>query len=192
MNSISISGNMPVIGFEGSYEADHAGNIFSVGRTIARKDGSTYTVKSRILSPKKTDGGYLMIHMRQGGRSVTQLAHRVVLAAFSGHMPDKSIMVNHKNGDKLDNRVENLEWCTRSENAIHAYRELHSKRGGVGRMGALSASAKAVIATRLSDGRQIRFDALMDAQRDGFNVSCISECLHGAQKTHRGMRWQLA
>ena len=183
---------MPVIGFEGIYEADASGRIFSIARTMKRKNGTTYTIQRRELSLKTTEEGYQMAHLRNCPASETISAHRIVLAAFSGHMPDGTVMVNHKNGDRSDNRVENLEWCSRSENAIHAYRALQSRRGGIGRTGALSAKAKAVIATCLEDGRQIRFDALMDAQRDGFNVSCISECLHGTQKTHRGMRWQLA
>lgn len=183
---------MPVIGFEGIYEADSNGRIFSIARTMKRKNGTTYTVQRRELSLKTTKDGYQMAHLRNWPVSKTMSVHRVVLAAFSGNMPDGAVMVNHKNGDRSDNRIENLEWCNRSENANHAYRELKSRRGGVGRTGALSASAKAVVATHLTDGRQIKFNALRDAQRDGFNASCISECLHGTQKTHRGMRWQLA
>lgn len=50
------------------------------------------------------------------------LVHRVVLSSFNPIKNMERYDVNHKNGDKLDNRLENLEWCTRSENIVHSYR----------------------------------------------------------------------
>ena len=59
------------------------------------------------------------------------LVHRLVLSSFNPIENMEQYDVNHKNGNKLDNRLENLEWCTRSENVLHAYRTgLERKRCG--------------------------------------------------------------
>ena len=71
--------------------------------------------KNRIIIPHTIWSGYLRI--RLNGKNL--LVHRLVLAAFTGEFQPYA---NHKNGIKTDNRLENLEWCTKSENTIHAYR----------------------------------------------------------------------
>ena len=86
-----------------SYLATSAGNIFSLHRL-------------RFLTPDKIWCGYLRVKLN-GNKN--ELVHRLVLSAFSGRFRS---FVNHKNGNKADNRLENLEWCTKSQNTKHAYR----------------------------------------------------------------------
>lgn len=73
--------------------------------------------KERILKPNKRRHGYLAVELN--GRSFS--IHRLVLESFVPNTENKTD-VNHKNGVKFDNRLENLEWCTHSENAKHSFK----------------------------------------------------------------------
>jgi hypothetical protein len=94
-------------GFEGIYQVSSLGNIRNY--------------KKQILTPVKTDDGYLRVHLRKTGVSKNLRVHRIVANHFIEN-PENKPEVNHINGNKTDNRVENLEWVTKSENAIHAYK----------------------------------------------------------------------
>lgn len=74
----------------------------------------------RILCAFNDKDGYKGVHLNSNGASHTRKVHRLVASAFLEPDPIRD-QVNHKNGDKADNRVSNLEWCTRSENTRHAY-----------------------------------------------------------------------
>lgn len=80
--------------------------------------------KGRLLKPRLTPIGYAQGALyRSKYTRKFELMHRLVATAFIGLIPDKH-QVNHKNGNRSDNRVENLEIVTCSENNLHAYREL--------------------------------------------------------------------
>ena len=81
--------------------------------------------EGRILQGKNSKG-YVGIDFRVEGKTVQDLVHRVVLSVFSPIEGMDSLTVNHKNGITTDNRLENLEWMTQSENTRHARRELKS------------------------------------------------------------------
>lgn len=65
--------------------------------------------------------GYREVLFSENGKTKNYLVHRLILSTFKPVENMEQLDVNHKNGDKLDNRLENLEWCTRSENILHAY-----------------------------------------------------------------------
>lgn len=91
--------------------------------------GRIIGIKGKIINPQIRDG-YKYIKLGSKGKSVA--LHRIVYLSFSGskYIP-KSKVINHINGIKLDNMVENLECVTRSENGLHAYRSgLNKRRGG--------------------------------------------------------------
>lgn len=99
-----------VKGFEGVYFVDDSGKVFS-----KRRQGN----KGGEIAPVKSTGGYFRVYLRNKGPRKTVLLHRVVAEAFIPN-PENKPCVNHKNGDKSDNSVENLEWVTYSENMKHA------------------------------------------------------------------------
>ena len=97
-----------VNGYEGYYQISNMGRI----KSFCRK-------KSLIMSQSLDSKGYFQIKLK-GRKSF--LIHHLIMFSFVSDKPSKDHQVNHKNGIKTDNRIENLEWVTRSENMIHAYR----------------------------------------------------------------------
>jgi hypothetical protein len=180
-----------VPGLELFCEASSEGQIFSVARLITKKNGVTYNVQRKLLSQKTNRSGYKAVAFWVDGKRKMFLVHRLVLMAFVPQEGARS-QVNHKNGIRSDNRIENLEWCTQSENSLHAFRVLNARRGSLGRLGRLHPRSMRVIGTHTKTGNTVLFDGLMEAQRSGFLACCISECINGTQKTHREMIWQKA
>jgi hypothetical protein len=104
-----------VVGYEKLYEVSDAGNV----RTLIQKP-------PRLLKPGFGTSGYRFVNLTKRGEIRNRMIHRLVAEAFIGPL-EKGMEVNHKNGDKHDNRLENLEFVTRSENIKHRIRVLGIK-----------------------------------------------------------------
>lgn len=73
----------------------------------------------KMLKPKKDKDGYLRVYYKVNGKGINKLVHRLIAIAFIDNPLNKP-QVNHKNGIKDDNRIENLEWVTNQENKTHS------------------------------------------------------------------------
>lgn len=100
-------------GFEHVYEVSDLGRVRRVGKAKAARVG-------RIMRQYEITSGYLTVGMRSRDVHRRRTVHRLVLLAFVGPCPEGQ-ECNHKNGDKHDNRLVNLEWMTHGDNARHAY-----------------------------------------------------------------------
>ena len=109
-----------VVGFEGLYLVNNQGEVKSVERMKKNNKGTQF-VNERILVLTPDKDGYLRVCLSKNGRSYVKAVHRLVAEAFIPKNGEDKVCVNHKNGNKLDNRVENLEWVSYSENLKHSY-----------------------------------------------------------------------
>jgi hypothetical protein len=109
------------------------------------------------------------------------LIHRIVAETFLENINNKSC-INHINGDKTDNRVNNLEWCTQSENMLHAYKTKLIKP-----------SYKKVIQYDLYENFVKEWESIVDVEKIlKINSSNISKCCKGKLKTAGGFVWKYA
>jgi hypothetical protein len=100
------------------YEVSDHGRVRSLDRVVESADSRRRKVRGCVLRPAVAENGYLMVTFAGKTTSV----HRLVALAFLGPPPNGTGDVNHKDCVKSNNRLSNLEWCSRSENMLHAYR----------------------------------------------------------------------
>ena len=109
-----------VKGFEGFYEVSDLGRVRSVKRTVLYKDGRMFKYESVLLKKTKDPRGYLQVGFNKNGKKSTHRIHRLVAENFIfNNSNDKE--VNHIDGVKENNRLDNLEWVTSSENTKKGY-----------------------------------------------------------------------
>lgn len=184
---------LPVVTKFGSYadfyEVSSFGSIRTVGRTFVRKDKKPYTLKPKLRKLPKTSAGYPMVRLCNKGdknffkfkRGRIFLVHRLVAWAF---LPNKNPQilteVNHKDGNKENNFVGNLEWVTPSQNRIHSYANGFQK------------PKTKPIFQLTSDGRIIRkWSGMTEAAKYfGTPVSCISRVCNGSRNKAAGFCWR--
>lgn len=106
------------------------GTLYSVsneGRVASRKGGRWKKGGWRVLRPGLMSVGYLSVNLCVGEKPRTFTIHRLVAEAFLGSPPSPLHQINHIDGVKVNNRIENLEWCTPRENSQHTYDVLGRK-----------------------------------------------------------------
>ncbi len=120
----------PINGYPG-YEINTEGVVRAKNRHFITGKGLKGVLKSKILSATMILG-YCYVSLRKNNKNCRIAVHRLLLETFSSN-PENKPFVNHKNGIRNDNRLENLEWCTQQENILHSYRVLKRKPGMLGK-----------------------------------------------------------
>lgn len=161
--------------FEGLYQVSNIGNVRSVDRCLPDKNGRYVSHKGKILAPQQNDG-YVYVMLSKDGKQYSCKVHRLVAMAF---IPNRENLpyINHKDENKSNNCVDNLEWCSKAYND---------------RYGATPERTR--LMNRLKNGKPVAmfdkhgnfiriYECVNDAKKDGFQngpiISCCKkECNH--------------
>lgn len=179
-------------GYEGLYQVSNLGRIKSLKRKV-RYQNSFKTLKERIKGTFIGKQGYLRVELSKNGVNKKYSVHRLVAKSFIENS-NESLEINHKNGIKTDNRVENLEWITRSENELHAYKmnlakNTEKQRNAV-RLWCKENKIKPIIQLSL-EGKFIKeWSSAVEAEKYlKIKRKNISQCITGRNKTAGGFKW---
>ena len=176
-------------GYEGFYQVSNLGRVKSVRREVNYCiDGLKAKREEKFLTLEMSNCGYLRVRLSINGESKKYSVHRLVATSFIPNSLNLSC-VNHKNEDKTDNRVENLEWCTHKYNSN--YGTVKERR--VKAFMAKNSTCRPVIMMD-SNGNEIRrFRSIKDAFKEtGINTKGIGCCCQGKKnyKTAGGYKWK--
>ena len=106
----------PIINYEGLYEVSNLGRIRGLDRKVIRSDGRSRTIKGTIIKPKPTKDGYLRVKLSKYNRFKWYFIDRLVLTAFYPCDNMDKLTVNHKDFNRQNNALDNLEWMNHSDN----------------------------------------------------------------------------
>lgn len=166
-------------GYVGLYQVSNLGRVRSLDRYIEVNSRKPYTRHKRgqILKPTPDKDGYLIVGLCKKKCRVS----RITATEFINN-PNNYEQVNHKNGDKEDNSVENLEWCSNKYNQEHAY--------AIG----LKKTLKFARIDKQSSKVINIYDSLKEAVSDNLNsdASTIVKVCRGKRNEHCGYRWVYA
>lgn len=108
-----------ITGYEGYFEVSNLGNFRSKDRVIKYKTSGYRNYPGKTLKTEVIEEGYKRITLMKEAKKTRYMCHRLVAQEFVPN-PENKPFINHKNGDKGDNRAENLEWVTQEENENHS------------------------------------------------------------------------
>ena len=180
-------------GYENLYQVSNYGNVKSLDRYIKNKNGKMQFYNEKILRPNDSKG-YLKVTLSKNNRQRTFRIHVLVAKTFISN-PENKPEVNHKDGNKHNNHIDNLEWNTRRENEIHAYQKGLAKpskkqKEAVAKYAKENYSKK-IIQYDLNGNFIKEWNSMADIWRGlGIRASLICRCCKGLRTHTYGYIWK--
>jgi len=166
-------------GFEDTYKISDFGEVFSKDRMCVDSLGRKRFRKGQKINPDIAPNGYYRVTFAKNGKKVQKYLHRLLAEYFIPN-PLNLPHVNHKDGNKLNCALDNLEWVTAQENTIHAYKHglinhvCGKNHPNYGKFGGESKRAKAVKGTNVTTGEVRTYTSIIETKADGFLPSEVS------------------
>ena len=173
----------PVVGYENYYEVSNKGNVRSVNRIVTCNKGTTL-IKG-VLLKQYIKGDYRYVYLQKEGHRFFTGVARLVASAFLPN-PEKLPEVNHKDEDKSNNSVENLEWCSRIYNIRYGTaikRKINKATNGIRSVKVLQFSKDGIFIKEWPSMGEIK-------RSKGYNQGAISSCCSGKCKSCYGYVWR--
>lgn len=197
IESIKLEGEewRPVVGFEDRYMVSSFGRFASISTLITRKDGKHHFSKQCILvgGTKQDKRGYKTTYryysFYKDGVKYTKKAHRMVAEAFIPN-PNNYPSIDHLDGDGLNNRVDNLRWCTQKMNFHNEVTYERYKKSMRQRRGKPLEKLRKPIVQLDFEGNLIKkYPYLIACQEDGFDKNAVCYVCQGKRKQHKGYKF---
>ncbi|EGT4137988.1 hypothetical protein EQZ09_09310 [Clostridium perfringens] len=168
-----------IIGYEGLYKVSNLGRVKSLNYCN--------TKKAKILKNIKDKDGYLVICLTNKGNKKNFKIHRLVALHFLDNLENKE-QVNHKDENKENNHVSNLEWVTSKENINHGTRIERVRKS----LKNNPKRSKSVIGININKKDIVRYPSLREAGRNGFSATGVAECCNKKRTIYKGYIWEYA
>lgn len=185
-------------GYEGLYQVSDLGRVKSLKREVKNKNGFRI-VKEKVLKPIINNKGYYVYGLRKNGKLEMKLLHRLIGEHFLENK-NKFTCINHIDGNKLNNRIDNLEWCTYKHNIKEAFRlglntytyqKNFQHNYWKGKYGKDHNCSKCVLQYDLNNVFIKKWDSITDAsKKTNINYYSISNNCRGKQKSAGGFIWK--
>lgn len=172
-----------VVGYEERYVVSNFGRVKSLKRTVPHSHSGTRTFPETILKTNKVAFDYLQVTLYKDGKRKCRYVHNLVMEAFVGEKK-LGYEVNHKDEDKSNNRLENLEYLTAIENNNYGTRIQRSVEKHTN-----GKNSKKIRGTHIHTGDIVEFPSISEARRNGYG-SHISDVANGKRKHCKGYVWE--
>lgn len=170
-------------GYKGLYQVSNLGRVKSLDRKVTQKHYSGiiahHTYKGKLLIPHKQNTGYYFANLKKDGQTKKEYIHRLVAISFIDN-PNNYTYINHIDGNKTNNNVNNLEWCTQSYNIKYAYDNGTKTPPNMKKV------------KQIKNGQAIKiYNSLTEAGRET-NIcwTNISKCCRKLRKQAGGYQWE--
>ncbi len=171
--------------YGGRYGVTKEGVVYSFVNNRGNIVDTGKVKKTQILNT-----GYEQVQFLVDGERKVKSVHRLVAENFIVNTDSKPV-VNHKDGNKTNNHVSNLEWMTRSENDIHAFKT--GLRVPCLALTGIPNDKLSQEVHQIKDGVIVKtWKSMAEAQRAGFSQGNIGMCCSGIRKSHKGFEWEKA